>query len=497
MRLLFILFTFIFLFGYSNTYSQGTCATATNLGTPTSTQSCQTITSGTGTTGGTSCTGGGWGGNSFSIRYVTFCTDASNSCVNLDFNSLGGWAGNINFTLYQGSASCGTGVAVGAVQQCQSGLTAGGSVSFSPTNNSGVVVTTANTCYTLRMAFETAPSAANPIQLCVYTEAPAANDVCSGAMPIDGTPQPTNNDPSCLYSGGPTTNSPTLTPGSFCAGSLENTSWYSFTVQNTGDVVITIGNITCVGGGSGFQIGYFTGNCGSLTNIGCNSGSGGTVTTTITGLTAGQVVTIGIDGNAGAFCNFDISATNTVPLPIELLSFNANYNEDSKNVVLDWTTISEINNDFFTIEKSIDGENFEVVGIVDGSGNSNSYRTYNTLDEKPYVGTSYYRLKQTDFDGQFEYSDLVPVKVEDVISNPTIYPNPITNNGVLEFSTNSTEATVVTVYDVSGRIVLSNQHLTNKGINKIQLETNELTNGMYFISLKNGNSKTNLKFIKE
>ena len=283
-HLLFLIF--ILNIGYN--YAQGSCATATNLGTPTTTQSCQTITSATGTTGGTSCTGGGWGGNSWHVRYVTFCTNASNSCVNLDFTSTGGWSGNINFTLYEGSASCGSVVPVGAVQQCQTGLTAGGTISFAPTNNSGVVVTTANTCYTLRMAFETAPTAANPIQICAYTQAPAANDVCSGAMPIDAVPQATHNDPACSYSGGPTTNSPTLTPGSFCAGSLENTAWYTFTVLANGSVVITIDGISCVGGGSGFQIGYFTGSCGSLTNIGCNSGSGSTVTTTITGLTAGQ-----------------------------------------------------------------------------------------------------------------------------------------------------------------------------------------------------------------
>ena len=207
------------------------------------------------------------------------------------------------------------------------------------------------------------------------------------------------------------------------------------------------------------------------------------------------------DGEFGAWnnigCTVDALALISGVLPVTLSHFDAKYNSKTSVVELVWITSSEINNDFFTIEKSIDGETFEVVGIVKGAGNSSEIKSYNSLDKSPYIGTSYYRLKQTDFDGSFEYSDLVPVDVEGDISNPTIYPNPITNNGVLEFSTNSTEVTVVTIYDVSGRIILSNQHTTNKGINKIQLETTALTNGMYFISLKIGNNKTNLKFIKE
>lgn len=394
----------IFILNIGLMFGQGTCATATNLGTPTNTPSCQTITAATGTTGGSSCVGGGWGGNSFDVRYVTFCTNASNSCVNLDFNSPGGWAGNINFTLYQGSASCGTGVAVGAVQQCQTGLVAGGSISFAPTNNSGVVVTTANTCYTLRIAFETAPTAANPIQICAYTQAPAVNNVCSGAMSIDSQPQATNNDPACSYSGGPTTNSPTLTPGSFCAGSLENTAWYTFTVLNTGNVVITIGNITCVGGGSGFQIGYFTGNCGSLTNIGCNSGSGSTVTTTITGLTAGQIVTIGIDGNAGAYCTFNISATNTVLLPIELLFFTAR--ERDNNNIIEWVTALEVNNDYYTVEQSTDLYTWKTISKQKGSGTVNTPTMYTAIDYNVKKQVNYYRLRQTDYNGETRVYDI-------------------------------------------------------------------------------------------
>ncbi|MBW6484491.1 MAG: T9SS type A sorting domain-containing protein [Vicingaceae bacterium] len=193
-------------------------------------------------------------------------------------------------------------------------------------------------------------------------------------------------------------------------------------------------------------------------------------------------------------CPYYVGAT---VLPIKLLNFNANYEQESGNVVLDWATISEINNDFFTVEKSVDGVTFEVVSIVKGAGNSNELRTYDTLDRKPYIGTSYYRLKQTDFDGQFEYFNLVAVKVEKEISDVTIYPNPVSGNGTLSLNVLEKGITTVVIYDISGRQVYSQQHNTNKGANAISLETNLFSNGMYFIHISNGTANENLKFIKE
>lgn len=346
------------------------------------------------------------------------------------------------------------------------------------------------------MAFASAPSAANPIQMCAYTEAPAVNDVCAGSLPIDAVPAATNNDPACSFSGGPTANTPAITPGDLCAGSLENTAWYTFTVNAAGTVVITIDNIVCVGGGSGFQIGYFSGSCGSLTNLGCSSGSGGTVTATITGLTAGQVITIAIDGNAGAFCNFDISATNTIPLPIELTNFDAK--EINGSVSLSWTTATEINNDYFTIEKTKDGEIFEVVGLIDGAGNSQMINSYFSKDDSPFKGTSYYRLSQTDYDGTTTQSNLVAVKIASSFGDLTVYPNPIEQTGYLSFNSNIESNIIdVTIYDVSGRNITSSKFIANKGANKFKLDSKELPQGMYFLTIENGNESENIKFIKD
>lgn len=304
--------------------------------------------------------------------------------------------------------------------------------------------------------------------------------------------------------GNNSTTCPTCTAGDDVPYVVNNDSWFSFCATSAGVWNVDFSGISNCYYNYGLQMSIFTGTPNNLTLIQhapSPSTPSSSWTSSNISLNAGECVYLVVDGFAGDQCDYQYTLNNVSGgcnlLPVRLLNFNANYNAKNAQVVLDWKTISEINNDYFTIEKSIDGENFEVVGIVDGAGNSSALKSYNSLDEKPYNGTSYYRLKQTDFDGKFEYSDLVPVKIEEVISNPTVYPNPITNNGVLEFNTNSTEVTVITIYDVSGRIVLNKQHFTNKGINKIQLETSELTNGMYFISLKNGNNKMNLKFIKE
>ena len=332
------------------------------------------------------------------------------------------------------------------------------------------------------------------LDICFYACDTPTEDACAGAVAIGPTPQSLDN---FCTTPGPTANSPTITPANLCAGSLENTAWYSFTVLNTADVIMTIDNIVCTGGGAGFQIGFFTGPCGNLNNFGCVSGAGGTVTVTITGLTAGQVVTVAIDGNAGANCTYDISVTNTLPLPIDLMSFDAQYIEASALIDLTWITASETNNDFFTVERSKDGETFEVVGIVDGAGNSTMVNGYELADDNPYKGTSYYRLAQTDFDGTTEYSKLVAVKIDAGFGNLNVFPNPIEGVGYLTFNSNVDAISILVIYDVSGRKIISQEINTIKGDNEIMLPTSNLPEGMYFLTVGNDNETSNIKFIKD
>ena len=112
-------------------------------------------------------------------------------------------------------------------------------------------------------------------------------------------------------------------------------------------------------------------------------------------------------------------------LPINLISFEANVNED--RVDLKWITAAEVNNNFFTIEKSENGKAWEVALVSPGAGNSSQMLEYFESDYSPKKGVSYYRLKQTDYDGKYTYSNIVPVKFiknsED--SGISLFPSPV------------------------------------------------------------------------
>lgn len=131
-----------------------------------------------------------------------------------------------------------------------------------------------------------------------------------------------------------------------------------------------------------------------------------------------------IGSNTARVDHIRITVYHSAPLPITLSSFGAQVTSRN-SVSLEWSTSTEINNDFFTLEKSTDGESFDFVAKVKGSGNSNTTKTYSLEDRQPYYGRSYYRLKQTDFDGNFTYSHLVKVDIEGQQQAAlTVFPNP-------------------------------------------------------------------------
>lgn len=147
----------------------------------------------------------------------------------------------------------------------------------------------------------------------------------------------------------------------------------------------------------------------------------------------GRLVSDGFALRSGltSFSEFGIGDGNSggSSLPIELLSFEANLN-DRAEVELDWATALEINNDYFTVERSADGIEFEEILQVPGAGNTSIMHTYTALDAEPLSGLSYYRLKQTDFDGTYTYSKLAAVNLQKVGAEASmiVYPNPSFGN---------------------------------------------------------------------
>jgi hypothetical protein len=115
------------------------------------------------------------------------------------------------------------------------------------------------------------------------------------------------------------------------------------------------------------------------------------------------------------------SASSANPLPIKLVDFTASIVREEKAVLLDWQTESEVNNDFFIIERSSDGYNWNSIHKASGAGSSNSLLRYEYLDENPLSGISYYRLKQTDFDGEYEYFPIRSVILPNDTNGKVLY----------------------------------------------------------------------------
>ncbi len=177
-----------------------------------------------------------------------------------------------------------------------------------------------------------------------------------------------------------------------------------------------------------------------------------------------------------------------VTVPIQLISFDASYIAAENSVKANWVTASEVNNNYFTLERALDGNSFEPVGKINGAGNSNAFKEYSFIDPSPIKGISYYRLVQTDNDGTNTVYARVPVEVTDATmgSNFIIFPNPAQNNVVYITITGEKtgEKVVFIVKDLMGRIIQQETFEVNhKGATVYQLNTEKrIGKGVYFIT---------------
>jgi hypothetical protein len=191
-----------------------------------------------------------------------------------------------------------------------------------------------------------------------------------------------------------------------------------------------------------------------------------------------------------------VTVTQFTPLPIELISFTAKM--ENNKVRLNWVTASETNNDYFTLQKTYDGSTFEDFAVVDGGENSSSMISYSHFDVSPYEGKSYYRLKQTDFDGNFSLSNLVVLDNNNEMEfSFDIYPNPSDGEGVnIEIMEESRSEILLVIYNVNGRKEFSKIVFADKGKNNYVIENSEkLLPGIYFVSGTSGEKSYNKKLL--
>ena len=184
------------------------------------------------------------------------------------------------------------------------------------------------------------------------------------------------------------------------------------------------------------------------------------------------------NGNDPSFAVDDVTLSY-LTLPIELISFNAT--EMLDEIKIDWTTQSEINNDYFSVERSFDGKEFYALENISGAGNSTTQLTYSYNDHNLLAGARYYRLKQTDYDGNFKYSDIIPliVKQQTIVYNAQQYPDQL----ILLSHQYSFEDLHFVLFNAAGSMITSLG--SNETSNSYTIDLQSIPKGMYIIAAKN------------
>lgn len=175
------------------------------------------------------------------------------------------------------------------------------------------------------------------------------------------------------------------------------------------------------------------------------------------------------------------NSQGSAPLPVELVGFEAIAVQNTL-VKLEWKTVSEVNNEYFTVERSSDGRRWQELHRIKGAGNSSQLLSYQTFDYKPYQGVSYYRLLQTDTDKKSKYSQIRAVKIGSDQDQSVVYPNPATDQVTLR--NNPSELSDIELIGHDGRRVNSFVRIRNGGDRSIIIELKRLPKGLYILKTK-------------
>ncbi len=191
------------------------------------------------------------------------------------------------------------------------------------------------------------------------------------------------------------------------------------------------------------------------------------------------------------------STSSSNPLPVELANFNVEKRNDIANI--SWETASETNNSHFLIQRKT-GDAWQKVGRVEGHGTSTESHQYTYTDEKPQQGANYYRLKQVDFDGSYEYSKIKSVKFREGSSTSgttvQVLENPVQENVRLNIQSLARQNMTYHMLNGQGRLVRKGQWELNEGQNGVRLNAQDLQAGTYFLKVKTNETVITKKLIK-
>lgn len=215
---------------------------------------------------------------------------------------------------------------------------------------------------------------------------------------------------------------------------------------------------------------------------------------------AGQTIHLGLEG-VGNYGNVfgidDITINANFPLPVSLTAFSGT-REGLKNI-LNWNTASEVNNKGFELQRSVNGKDFSAITFVDSKSTNGTGASYSYVDEKPFAGSNYYRLRQLDKDGKATLSNVVVLKSAQIKAEISrVFPNPVQDKLNIVLNSVGVEKITISITDLAGKTIASKSIETVNGDNNISFNTSSLASGTYLIKV-NSSSNSELatqKFVK-
>lgn len=235
-----------------------------------------------------------------------------------------------------------------------------------------------------------------------------------------------------------------------------------------------------------------------------SGGANGQMSSYATVTAGGQTPTFSVTGSAYTTSSGSLMAAtpgfnyllgiNAATLPVTLLFFTAQ--EQGGSVALKWETQTEINNDYFVIERSPDGISFQAIAKVKGAGTSYQNLKYSFIDNTPNAGNNYYRIRQMNFDGQSSFSKLEQVNVASSVSLFVVYPNP--TNSYIQLGVRSAHSVFnLQIRSLDGRLLFSDKGSLEKLNERLKIRSLHFASGTYVVKLGNGSDVWVRQYIKQ
>jgi hypothetical protein len=193
-----------------------------------------------------------------------------------------------------------------------------------------------------------------------------------------------------------------------------------------------------------------------------------------------------------------LTALTTAVLPVHFLSFTANRQQDINPVVIcKWTTAGEETVSYFTIERSSDARNYSAIGIVPAVNDPSRNASYSFNDNNPLPATAWYRIRQIDKNGSYNYSKIITISAASDQFALRLYPNPVRQYATLQISLSEKELVRYTIIDQAGKTIASSTVYLDRGNNSISLPVQTMANGVYTIQLSGIKTNKQVRFVKQ